>query len=164
LAGGDDAAVPGEAAKLLTVRPRADILAFQQILWNLMAESFRDPLWGAAYMINGGCSDDGFAYFRAWLIGQGRAVFERAVDDPDALADLPTVQEAAEDWRDDFDNEEVLSIAWDAYRMAFGEELPQDCWTVTYPDLRDGWDFEDWAETRRRLPRLAALYERHYAD
>ncbi|MFE5591185.1 DUF4240 domain-containing protein [Streptomyces sp. NPDC056549] len=33
----------------------------------------------AAYMVNGGCCDDGFDYFRGWLIAQGRNVFERAV-------------------------------------------------------------------------------------
>jgi len=26
---------------------------------------------GAAYIINGGCSDDGFEYFRRWLVLQG---------------------------------------------------------------------------------------------
>jgi len=28
-------------------------------------------LWGAAYLINGGCSDDGFEYFRRWLVSRG---------------------------------------------------------------------------------------------
>jgi hypothetical protein len=34
--------------------------------------------WGAAYLANGGCSDDGFDYFRGWLIGQGRKCTRRS--------------------------------------------------------------------------------------
>ena len=37
------------------------------------------PLWDAAYLINGGCSDDGFDYFRGWLVDQGRETFERCL-------------------------------------------------------------------------------------
>lgn len=33
-------------------------------------------LWGAATVLLGGASDDAFDYFRCWLIGQGREVFE----------------------------------------------------------------------------------------
>jgi hypothetical protein len=153
----DEETVAEETTKLLAVRPRDDILAFQQILWELMAESYKDPLWGAAYTINGGCSDDGFDYFRAWLIGQGSAVYESAVADPDSLAGLAVVQESAKDWME-LENEDILSIAWNAYRMVFGETLPQDACTVSFPALEDGWDFDDRDETRRRLPRLGALY------
>jgi hypothetical protein len=59
-----------------------------------MADSYRNLLWAAAYLINGGCSDDGFESFRCWLIVQGRTVFERSVADPDTLADLPVIQAA----------------------------------------------------------------------
>ena len=30
-----------------------------------MADSYRSSLWAAAYVINAGCSDDGFGYFAA---------------------------------------------------------------------------------------------------
>lgn len=49
-------------------------------------KAYRRALWDAAYVINGGCSDDGFHYFRDWLILQGRDVFEAAITDPDTLA------------------------------------------------------------------------------
>jgi hypothetical protein len=41
-------------------------------------QAYGHDLWGAAYLINGGASDDGFEYFRDWLILQGSTVFERA--------------------------------------------------------------------------------------
>src|SRR2546428_3572312 len=48
--------------------PADEIVAFQTILYELLAEAYTWELWAAAYLINGGCSDDGFDYFRAWLI------------------------------------------------------------------------------------------------
>src|SRR4051812_35630258 len=42
--------------------------------------------WAAAYLINGGASDDGFYYWRCWLVGMGKAVYEAALRDPDSLA------------------------------------------------------------------------------
>ena len=40
------------------------------------------PLWGAAYLLNGGCSDDGFDDFRGWLVTRGRAVYDAALARP----------------------------------------------------------------------------------
>jgi hypothetical protein len=48
-----------------------------------MNRAYPWDLWGAAFVINGGCSDDGCERFRARLIMQGRDVFERALDDPE---------------------------------------------------------------------------------
>lgn len=71
--------------------PVGEVVAFQQLLDQYMAESDRWTIMGAAVLINAGCSDDGFDYFRGWLIGQGRAVYEAAVRDPDSLASHPQV-------------------------------------------------------------------------
>ena len=84
----DAEAVAARAATLLSARPPGEIVAADEVLWGLMADSYRNPLWAAAYLVNGGCSDDGFEYFRGWLIMQGREVYERVVADPDALAGL----------------------------------------------------------------------------
>lgn len=46
--------------------------------------SYRWDLWGAAYVLLDGASDDAFDYFRCWLIGQGREVFEGALHEPDS--------------------------------------------------------------------------------
>ncbi|MEU4116494.1 DUF4240 domain-containing protein [Kitasatospora sp. NPDC028055] len=155
----DGDAVARQAAALLALRPTGEIVAAQQVLWDLMADSYRGPLWGAAYMINGGCSDDGFDYFRGWLITQGRAAFESVIADPDRLAGLPAVRAFAADGID-IECEKALSIAWDAHHEATGEELPGDAFTIRYPALDPDWgfDFGDGDQLRRRLPRLAALY------
>jgi hypothetical protein len=129
------------------------------VLWDLMADSYTNPLWAAAYLINGGCSDDGFEYFRGWLIAQGRVTFERIVANPDALAELPFVYASATEGLD-LDGEEVLNIAWNAHITATGEQLPVDAFTIRYPELDPAWnfDFDNRDEMARRLPRLAALY------
>ncbi|WP_257985173.1 DUF4240 domain-containing protein [Bacillus sp. T33-2] len=48
-----------------------EIVDFELILQKLLNESYQSRLWGAAYVIMGGCSDDCFDYFRGWLISQG---------------------------------------------------------------------------------------------
>ncbi|GLY68915.1 DUF4240 domain-containing protein [Amycolatopsis taiwanensis] len=155
----DSDAVAGRASTLLAACPREEIVATQQVIWDLMADSYRNPLWAAAYMINGGCSDDGFDYFRGWLIAQGRDVFEQAVADPDALADLPSIRAAAVDGAE-MECEDTLSIAWNAHLAATGEQVPTGSYTVEYPELDSDWnfDFDDRTEMKSRLPRLAALY------
>jgi len=156
---GDCCAVTESATTLLAARPPADIVAAQQILWDLMALSYQNPLWAAAYLINGGCSDDGFDYFRGWLLTQGEEVYMAAVSSPDTLACLPAVLGAA-DSGIGVECEDALGIPWDAHQAATGMKLPEDAFTIRYPDLDPDWDFDfdDHAALAARLPLLAALY------
>ncbi|MCK1518681.1 DUF4240 domain-containing protein [Bradyrhizobium sp. 190] len=66
---------------------KADAIEFAQLFDAMMDKAYSFPLWGAAYVINGGCSDDTFGDFCSSLISRGRQAFERALTDPDALAD-----------------------------------------------------------------------------
>ncbi|MFI7352941.1 DUF4240 domain-containing protein [Streptomyces avidinii] len=152
--------VASRAAQLLADNPEAEIAASQQVLWDLLAESYRAPLWAAAYVINGGCSDDGFDYFRGWLLTQGREAFETALTDPDSLAAHPAVREAAAQGLE-LEDESALSIAWTAYEAGTGRELPADSFTISYPVLDPSWDFDfdDNEEMAARLPRLSALFD-----
>lgn len=124
-----------------------------------MVDSYTNPLWVAAYIANGGCSDDGFDYFRGWLIAQGREAFERVVADPDALAELPIVQASAANGVD-LEGEDMLGISWNAHISATGDQLPPSSPTIRYRELDPTWnfDFDEHDEMTRRLPRLAALY------
>ena len=85
---GDGEQDAGRATAFLSAYPREEIVAAGEVLRELMAKSYQIPLWAAAYVVNGGCSDDGFDYFRGWLIGQGREVFEHVVADPDEVHNL----------------------------------------------------------------------------
>ena len=131
----------------LAALPPEEIVAFDELFSGHYTASYAWPLWNAAYLINGGCSDDGFDYFRAWLIAQGRDVFERAVADPDSLADHSAA---------DVECEYLLYTAGRAHEAATGEPLPHR--KRRYPDLGEGWDFDDAEENQKRLPRLFARY------
>lgn len=155
----DAEAVAARMTELLSARPAEEIAAFAQPVWDLLAASYTWDLWAAAYVINGGASDDGFEYFRGWLIAQGRAVFERTVADPDSLAEHPAVIAGAEEGEAGVECEDILGVAWTAHRAATGDDLPPGTFTVEYPELGEGWDFDDASEMGRRLPRLAALYD-----
>ncbi|GGM21281.1 DUF4240 domain-containing protein [Dactylosporangium sucinum] len=154
----------GEVAErmsaLLARRDPAEIVAFAQPLWDLLIQSYRADLWAAAYLINAGASDDGFDYFRGWLVAQGRTVYEQVLADPDRLAGNPVVRRAAAD-DEELECGEILGVAWDAHLAATGRELPPGAFTIRYPALDPAWDFDfdDGAEMRRRLPRLAELYD-----
>src|SRR3982751_5584432 len=52
-------------------------------------------LWAAAYIIGHGCSDDSFMDFRSTLISKGRETFEKALANPESLADMDYHAESA---------------------------------------------------------------------
>ncbi|HZE29962.1 MAG TPA: DUF4240 domain-containing protein [Actinoallomurus sp.] len=156
-AGGDVYAVADHAVEILVALSPEEIVRAAQPFWDLMADSYREDLWGAAYLINGGASDDGFEYFRGWLIAEGREVFERAVAAPDTLATVPAVRAAAAQ-QEELECEEMLGIVWNAHLKVTGRELPQGAFTIRYPAVGFSWDFEDRAQTRSHLPRLSELY------
>ena len=84
--------------RILAALPVEDLVAWQATYDAKRAAAYSWDLWGAAYVIHGGASDDGFDYFRSWLIARGRRVYEAALADPDSLAGaIPTgMNEAAE--------------------------------------------------------------------
>ena len=157
----DRPASPGEVAEravaeLATGDP-AEIVAWGRHLDKVMVASGSEDLWAAAYLINGGCSDEGFDAFRGWLVAHGREVLARSVRSPDSLADVPAVRAAAQSGAV-FEAEEVLAIAAEAYEQATGSELPPTEGLVTRPEAAQLWDFDDEEEMRRRLPKLSALF------
>ncbi|MFB7866927.1 DUF4240 domain-containing protein [Streptomyces sp. NPDC056069] len=77
-------------------------------------------VWGAATVLLDGAGVEAFDYFRCWLIGQGREVFEGAVHDPDALAELLLDF----DEEIDGDGEELGFAADEAYERLTGAETP----------------------------------------
>jgi len=72
----------------LEILPLAAIADFIDHFDSQMDRAYSWPLWGAAYIIGGGCSDDSFMDFRATLISFGRRPFEAALEDPESLLSL----------------------------------------------------------------------------
>jgi hypothetical protein len=132
----------------LAMRSLDEIQAFQRQYDRQIVASYRWDLWGAAYVMNGGCSDDGFRYFRDWLISEGRMTFESAMKSPDSLADLPKVELA--------ENELFGYVALHAYSAKGGGELDRDMSTEAAEPQGKSWDEADLS---RLFPRLSKKYQ-----
>ncbi|MET7638788.1 DUF4240 domain-containing protein [Streptomyces sp. NPDC005438] len=113
--------------------------------------AYQWDLWAAAWILLDGASDDVFDSFRAWLIGQGRTVFEGAAHEADSLAEL------LEDFDEELDGEaeDLRFVADDAYEQLTGVELPE-LGVPDPPDEPQGLplDLEEEKELATRLPRL----------
>jgi hypothetical protein len=161
--------------ELLTQLSAAEIAAFDNIFEDVRATAESQDIVNAAVLIEHGfLGDDSFDDFRAGLVALGRPTFERAVADPDSLADHPLVREiaAAHDPRW-LGREDMLFVASHAYAIVTGEDEVSfyDFAEAQRPDppvvvgedeaADDYWDVEEEATARQRLPRLSGLfYER----
>ena len=149
------------------------IFEFEQHFETLHSALYRWDVWAAAYLINGGCSDDSFMDFRAALIAHGRDWYERAAQNPDALADHPEVRAVAAGESSFALFEELVNyVASHAYEQLCGEGTDieefyeaYDAFTGTSEpepeDMGEEFDFDDAAQMRARLPRLAELFLQH---
>ena len=68
--------------------------AFSRHFDEAMNRAYSWDLWGAAYVMNGGCGDDTFLDFRASLVSRGKKAFESAVASPESLANEAFDEEA----------------------------------------------------------------------
>lgn len=155
----------GALEKRLAALPPGEILDFDYWWAVLMREAYHPTLAGAFHLLTSRHSDDGFHYFRDWLILRGRDVFYAAVSDPDTLAEVT-------DPSGHYSGENYVAInAWfevtgldpddgfDAFYAAQEARRPPPGAPSDLRDDRDEWwDSEDEAEVRLRLPRLAARF------
>jgi len=130
--------------RLKTLTPD-EIVSFDRLYDEYRFRAFRWDLWGAAHLMNGGCSDDGFEYFRGWLISRGRAVYERALEDPDSLA------AEVDPEQDDYELESLLYASMRAYEEVAGEPMPAR--DRRFPEIA-GTPWEE-SDLDGLLPRLA---------
>jgi hypothetical protein len=147
-AGNDTEQRSAELEHLLMQLSLEEVKAFDQRYGALLDEAYRWNLWGAAYVMMGGCSDDGFQYFRDWLISEGRERFEAALADPESLADGPVSDEP--------ELELFGYAASNAYEALGGGEIDREVSEIE----RDGPAGEPWQEDEvaELFPRLAEAY------
>ncbi|MBZ0280607.1 MAG: DUF4240 domain-containing protein [Anaerolineae bacterium] len=127
-----------ELAKL----SESDILDFDTIFDRHKDRAYNRNLWAACQVIGDG-GDDSFSDFRGWLIAQGKDVYERALADPDSLAD-------AVDPDTDTQPESFTYVSMKAFERRTGnEDMP--------PKARTGrvtLTGDDWEEAEKKVPRL----------
>lgn len=148
-AAGDAPDLQGETLRAaLEELSSEEVVEFSRVFAEHVVRAYRWDLWGAAYVINGGASDDGFEYFRRWLVGQGQEVYEAALKDPESLARIAPLDGEAE-------NEELSYIAADVLE---GRGLEYQVPEVYPPGNPAGepWDEDDLPEL---FPKLWAKFE-----
>ena len=134
----------------------AELEGYERIFDRLMTESYSWDLWGAAYVANGGASDDGFEYFRCWLISKGEGIFRKVSAHPDSLADI-----LAKDSGGDLEFEEFAYIA----RNVWAEKTERDpgdmpgAAAMMYNTKPSGTPFvENPTVLQKRYPKLWARF------
>jgi hypothetical protein len=143
-------------AQLLRLPPE-EIVSFGSTFDSLAARADTADLVGACILINDGAGDDGFYYFRCWLVGMGKKVYEAAIANADSLADAVRP--------DLFAEAEIYGLARHAWEEVTGRDyqeynaLERE---VALPygaiESTEEWDTDSGEETRRRLPRLWHLF------
>ena len=139
-----------------------EMVGFRLRTDKLLYDSYTSEMWCAGYLMNGGCSDDGFEYFRLWVISRGRKVYEAALANPDNLIDY-----IAEDAEVDFFEFELFwYAAIDAFEEATEADLydyiDDDNFTTregNYPNFECNWDEEDPESMKELCPRLFERFD-----
>jgi hypothetical protein len=125
-----------------------EVLEFDNKFRTLRGKIYTWDFWAAAYIINGGCSDDCFSDFRGWLIGQGKSIFESAVQNIETLSELKETNDG--DW------EGLSYISTDIYKKKTGNDMPNEI-QENFEIIGEEWE-EDENELKNRFPKLYAKF------
>lgn len=123
-AGRSTEAQSAELERILSRLPLEEVVQFDADFIMHSQELYSWELWGAAYVLMGGCSDDGFLDFRLWTVAQGKDYFDTVLINPSAVGDgrLTDIEETSQ--------AELFSyVAAEVYEAASGTEIYDN-----YPD------------------------------
>jgi len=135
----------------LSKLPPQAIVKFAQIRHQLDQRAYTYRMWGAAYVIDDGCSDDCFRDFRAYVISLGPRAYEQAIANPDSLASVAQDAETG-DW------ENADNVAPDAYSSRTGNDFPIDESDLSGRPAGTPFPENDIALLKRQYPKLAARF------
>lgn len=123
---------------------------------KLLYDTYTSEMWCASYLMNGGSSDDGFEYFRNWVISRGKEVYYKAKENPDTLI---SQKEFGEDNYYDF--ELFWYIALEAFEQKTGKDLydfiDDENFTTSegnYPNFEFTWQEENPESMKKICPQL----------
>lgn len=135
--------------------PLEEIIGFRLRTDWLLYQSYTSDILCANYIMEGGCSDDSFEYFRCWLISRGEEAYNNAMQNPDSLIDEVV------DGRKYYDFESFWYVALVAFEKNTGKELydfiDYDTFTTceeNYPGFESDWEDDIPESVKRICPRL----------
>lgn len=134
-----------ELERILSLFKSEEIISFYRVFQDLMNESYHFDLWAAAYIINDGCTEDQFDYFRGWLISQGEEIYTNALKDPESLVEV-----ISDDLQDRTFFEDIIYAAGRVYFRRLDEEIP------LRTDFKWELKGEEWAveNVHKKFPKL----------
>jgi hypothetical protein len=122
---------------------------------KLLHDTYNSEMWCAGYIMNGGCSDDGFEYFRNWVISRGKETFYKSKQKPDNLID-----EVDEDL-EMYEFESFWYVALEAFKQKTGKDLydyiDNDNFKTKegqYPKIEFTWQEENPESMKKICPKL----------
>ncbi len=122
---------------------------------KLLYDTYNSEMWCAGYIMNGGCSDDGFEYFRNWVISRGKDTYCKAKENPDNL-----IAEVNED-ADMYDFESFWYVALEAFKQKTGKDLydfiDEDNFKTregNYPKFEFSWQEDNPESMKKICPKL----------
>jgi len=134
-----------------------EIVGFRLRTYQLLYDSYNSEMWCAGYLMNGGCSDDGFEYFRNWVISRGKETYQKAKSNPDNL--ISEVREGAEF----YEFESFWYVALEAFHRKTGKNLYDYIDHKTfkthegnYPVFEFTWQEQSPESMKKICPRLYA--------
>jgi hypothetical protein len=141
-------ATPESLQPVLEALTNKQVVSFVEEFTGKLCELNSWRLWGAGYVIAGGMSDDSFHYFRSWIIGKGKALFDLAKADPDALG--PFIDDP------EVDNELLEYVGLEVLEARGIEDDPRDALDADPDADPEGEPFDE--DTVEDLyPKLAAM-------
>ena len=121
------------------------ILKFDNRFRKHRGDAYNWNLWGVAYIMNGGCSDDCFSDFRGWLIGQGKELYYKALSNSESVVEL-SYEEGVDDW------EGLSYVAMEAYQEKQGSRMPIG-FQENFEISGESWE-EEGDDLENRFPRV----------
>jgi hypothetical protein len=132
-----------------------EIIGFRLRTDYLLYHTYNSDMWCAGYIMNGGCSDDGFEYFRNWVISRGKETYSKAKANPDSL-----IEEVIDDV-ESYEFESFWYVALEAFSKKTGKDLydyiDQENFKTnegSYPQFEFTWTEEDAESMRKVCPQL----------
>ncbi len=125
------------------------IVSFKLRIAQLANDIHTSEMWCAGYLMNGGCSDDGFEYFKNWVISRGEDVYYKAKANPDNLADCIEDPELS---FYEFENLDYLPV--DAFESQTGEEIWDYLPENERQEIEFNWDEDNDDSLKAICPKI----------
>ncbi len=150
-----------ECLEIILLRHTPDqILEFYRIFNQYHQKADKGYIWAAGMLLNSGHgTDDGFIYFRNWLISSGKEVYFNALKNPDSLAEANVYKDV--DGHPDAEFEEFSYIPVEIYeKKTNGRNLYEDLDEKSLKYDSD-WNWSDYDNEKWLTKNLPHLYKKY---